>query len=39
MLKQGAAQDVRLVLPKSQLVEEQRLAAAGGVVNSEQVVR
>jgi hypothetical protein len=39
MLKQGTTQDVRLVLTKSRSVEEQRLAAAGRVVNGQRVAR
>lgn len=39
MLKQGATQDVRLIPPKSECVEEQRLAAAERVVSVQQVAR
>jgi biotin operon repressor len=39
MLKQGATEDVRLLPPKAQVVEEQRLAAAGRVVSGQQVAR
>jgi len=39
MLKQGATEDVRLLPPKSQVVEEQRLAATGRVVSGQQVAR
>jgi hypothetical protein len=39
MLKQGTPQRGRLVLPESEVVEEQRFAAAGRVVIGQQIAR